>query len=120
MRLTQRVAVWRWLRAVGAPVPAICCGGLRLKGVAVSRANMRLDALVVRSVTDSADRILPQWPAEPRLSPVCSDHMYEQGREDIAEMPHNCDEPMMAWLNEATASRNVYHSLIVPDGLFHS
>jgi hypothetical protein len=45
--------------------------------------------------------------------------MYEQGREDIAEMPHSCDELMMAWLNEATASRNVYHSLIVLDNLIH-
>jgi hypothetical protein len=68
MRLTQRVAIWRWLRAVAAPVLAICCGKLRLKGVAVSRANMRLDALGVRSVTDSADRMLVQWPAEPRFS----------------------------------------------------
>jgi hypothetical protein len=68
MRLAQRVTRWRWLRAVAAPVPAIRCGRLRLKGVAVSRANMRLDALVVRSVTDSADRIVVHLPAEPRFS----------------------------------------------------
>jgi hypothetical protein len=38
---------------------------------------MQLDAEVVRSVTDSADRILLQWPAEPRLSLlVPMIHMY--------------------------------------------
>jgi hypothetical protein len=127
MRLTQGVdhlAVAQTIIACILFCHPFAAKGLRLKGVVAvyegrgGGANMCIDALEVRSVTDSADQILAQLAkvlAEPHFVLLPPIIWRNKGTKDIITeiMPHSCDELMMARLNEATGSRNVYHSLIM-------